>query len=132
MLGHENFSTIFGGGGGDRSNDTSGSTYQPSHNRYPYQCSEHGWFGILAQTFTCPTCECKSKTQQSCRICYKPFLVDNPDKLFTIHHTSPTISESDQNKYMRKYSKGNRRIIYFCDNGCYQSYKQNKSKCVMC
>ena len=124
MLGHDAFATAFGGGGGSTTEQT---TYQPPVSGAYYQCSKHSWYGDIAYRFSCPSCE--FNTNKSCHSCKNVFKFVNPEQLLTVHYSRRKPTNDD--KIIRKFSKGNRRVIYFCSGKCYQSYEENKKSCII-
>ena len=94
-----------------------------------YECSKHSWSGDIANHFTCPSCELNKN--KSCQSCKKTFKFVNVDLLLTVHSSIRKPTESYHNRIIRKYSKGQKKVIYFCSGGCYQSYLTNKTPCII-
>ncbi len=126
MGGPTEFAKLFGGGSSSPTGSNSAPTYCPP--TY-YECSKHGWYGDISRCFTCPSCELN--IDKFCNYCKKTFKFVNIDQLLTVHNSvrKPTIS--DHNRIVRKYSKGQTKVIYFCSGSCYQLYEKNKTSCIL-
>ena len=110
--------------------DTETKTAYESDPRPHYECSKHHWSGEIAYYFSCPSCELKS--YKSCQFCTNTFRFNNLEFLLTRHSSTEKPTIADYNKIIRKYSKSQNKVIYFCSGGCYQAYEKNKTSCIIC